>query len=56
MTHGQEEIQRVYDRMGIKFDEVLGESFYHDQLATVVEELQARGLSRESEGRVVRFS
>ena len=44
------DIQRVYDRLDIQFDVEYGESFYDDRLATVVEELEASGLARESEG------
>ncbi len=55
MEHGQKEIQRVYDRMNIKFDQVLGESFYHEQLGAVVDDFQQKGLSRESEGALCIF-
>ena len=43
-------IQQVYDRLGVEFDETLGESFYHDQLASVVDDLQTAGLASESDG------
>lgn len=46
----REDIQRTYDRLNIRFDLELGESFYHDRLASVVTDLEARGLARESEG------
>jgi arginyl-tRNA synthetase len=45
-----EDIQRIYRRLGVKFDEVLGESFYHDRLAAVVTDLERMGLARESGG------
>ena len=48
-------IQGVYDRLAIRFDVVLGESFYQPQLAAVVEDLQQRGLARESEGAICVF-
>ena len=44
------DIQRVYDRLDIQFDVEYGESFYDERLGTVVEELEASGLARESEG------
>ena len=44
------ELHRIYDRMGVKFDEELGESFYHEHLGAVVEDFQRRGLATESEG------
>lgn len=49
------EIRRIYDRLEIRFDVELGESFYHEQLAGVVDELVARGLARESEGAICVF-
>ena len=44
------EIDRIYDRLHVSFDHTLGESFYQPFLAGVVEDLQARGLARESRG------
>jgi arginyl-tRNA synthetase len=44
------DIERIYRRLGVTFDVTLGESFYHDRLAAVVSDLQARGIARESEG------
>ncbi len=44
------EIQKVYLRLGVRFDFELGESFYHDMLPKVVQELEARGLAVTSEG------
>jgi len=44
------EIDRLYDRLHVSFDHTLGESFYQPFLAGVVEDLQARGLARESRG------
>jgi len=44
------EIERMYGRLDIRFDHTLGESFYEDRLAPLVEELVARGIAQESEG------
>ncbi|MCP4081726.1 MAG: arginine--tRNA ligase [Planctomycetaceae bacterium] len=55
MEHGMQEIQRVYDRLDIKFDFVLGESFYHEQLSTVVDELISKEMATESEGALCVF-
>ena len=44
------DIERIYQRLNVKFDEVLGESFYHDRLARVVADLESQGLARESNG------
>jgi len=49
------EFNRIYNRLGVQFDLTRGESYYHDRLAGVVEELQAKGLARESEGALVVF-
>ena len=38
--------------MGVTFDETLGESFYHDRLGGLVDELVKRGIARTSEGAV----
>jgi arginyl-tRNA synthetase len=48
-------IQQVYDRLGVGFDHTLGESFYHDRLAAVVDDLLRRGIARESDGAVCVF-
>lgn len=44
------EIELMYRRLGVSFDVTLGESFYHDRLAAVVESLQQHGIARESDG------
>jgi len=47
------EFQTVYDRLGVHFDETLGESFYNPALPGVVAELLAAGIAIESEGAVI---
>lgn len=49
------EMQRIYDRLNIQFDVELGESFYHDRLAPVVDTLLEKGWARESEGAICVF-
>ncbi|WP_172200256.1 arginine--tRNA ligase [Saccharibacillus qingshengii] len=50
------EFNRMYERLGVSFDKVLGESFYNDKMGAVVEELRKKGLLEESEGaQVVRL-
>ncbi len=49
------DIDRIYRRLGVTFDHTLGESFYHDRLAGVVEDLARRGIARRSEGAVCVF-
>jgi arginyl-tRNA synthetase len=50
-----EAIEVIYRRLGVRFDHALGESFYHDRLAGVAEDLQRRGLARESDGALCVF-
>jgi arginyl-tRNA synthetase len=45
-----EEFDRQYQRLGVHFDHIWGESFYKDQLAPLLKDLKARGLLLESEG------
>ena len=46
-------LQAVYDRLGVRFDVQLGESFYDPMLASVVADLQDKGLAVASEGALV---
>ncbi len=48
-------IQGIYDQLNVSFDYQLGESFYHDRLAPVVEELKLKNLATQSEGAVCVF-
>ncbi|HXA80031.1 MAG TPA: arginine--tRNA ligase [Opitutaceae bacterium] len=47
--------QKIYDLLGIRFDVVLGESFYNDKLSQVYDELTASGLAQVSQGALVVF-
>ncbi|HVW20267.1 MAG TPA: arginine--tRNA ligase [Opitutaceae bacterium] len=47
--------QQIYDRLGIRFDQTLGESFYNDKVERIYRELQGHGLAAESEGALVVF-
>lgn len=49
------EFDRIYKRLGVRFDLMRGESYYNDRLQGVVETLQGRGLASESEGATVVF-
>ena len=51
----RQEIHRIYQRIGVTFDEELGESFYHNQLQSVVDEFLEKGLARESDGAICIF-
>ncbi len=52
----QVQFDAIYNRLGVKFDVTLGESFYNAQLPDVVRDLVARGIARESEGAIGVFS
>jgi arginyl-tRNA synthetase len=53
MPHCLNALQALYDRLGVRFDVQLGESFYDRMLAAVVADLQGKGLAVESEGALV---
>jgi arginyl-tRNA synthetase len=49
------EIEVMYQRLGVKFDHTLGESFYQDRLRGVVKDLEATGFAKESDGAICVF-
>jgi arginyl-tRNA synthetase len=51
----EDEINRMYRRLDVQFDHTLGESFYEDRLAPLVDELIERGIARPSDGAVCIF-
>jgi arginyl-tRNA synthetase len=51
----QAQFATIYQRLGVKFDQTLGESFYQPRLQSIVEELVAKGIARMSEGAVAVF-
>jgi arginyl-tRNA synthetase len=46
----REDIERIYRRLEVSFDHTLGESFYHDRLQSVVDDLSSKNIARESNG------
>ncbi|MBQ2714397.1 MAG: arginine--tRNA ligase [Clostridia bacterium] len=44
------EVEKLYERLGVKFDSYCGESFYNDKMQPVLDELEQKGLLTESEG------
>lgn len=52
----QKQFDTIYGRLGVKFDQTLGESFYNPWLGEVVNDLLARNIARESVGAVGVFS
>lgn len=45
-----QEFDRVYKRLGVSIDHVLGESFYEDKMPEVIDKLKEKDLLMESEG------
>jgi len=48
-------LQEIYDRLDVHFDLWLGESFYNDRLAPLVDDLLEAGIAEESEGAICVF-
>lgn len=52
----KKEFDKIYDRLGVKIEHCLGESFYEDKMERVIKELEKKGLVKESQGaRIVEF-
>jgi arginyl-tRNA synthetase len=49
------EFEKIYQRLGVNFDFILGESFYNAALKGIVQRLRDRGIAAESEGATVVF-
>lgn len=45
-----EEVNKIYDALNVEFDSYAGESFYNDKMQPIVDELNAKGLLKDSEG------
>lgn len=43
-------VNKIYKRLGVKFDSYNGERFYSDKMQPVIDELEEKGLIKESEG------
>lgn len=56
VDHSLREFERIYARLGVRFDLVRGESWYNDRLPELVARLEALGLARESDGALCVFS
>ena len=50
-----DEYNKLYNRMGITFDTYYGESFYHNMMPSVLDELVEKGLAVEDQGAKVVF-
>ncbi|GAA5496207.1 arginine--tRNA ligase [Rubritalea halochordaticola] len=49
-------LDKIYDRLEVTFDHWLGESYYNDALAPLVETMEKEGMARESDGALCVFS
>lgn len=49
-------LQKIYDRLDVRFDHWLGESFYNEMLPGLVEEFLEEGIAKESDGAICIFS
>jgi arginyl-tRNA synthetase len=45
--------EKIYKTLGVRFDLVLGESFYNEMLSGVVREALEKGVAKESEGAII---
>lgn len=48
-----DEFEAIYERVGVSFDVVRGESYYNDRLAELTDRLASSGVAVESEGALV---
>ncbi|MDD5738536.1 MAG: arginine--tRNA ligase [Candidatus Pacebacteria bacterium] len=44
------EFDRIYNLLGVKIDNVLGESFYQDKMQDIFEEMKKKNLTKQNEG------
>jgi arginyl-tRNA synthetase len=44
---------KIYDMLNVSFESYAGESFYNDKMQPVVDELQTKGLLKESDGAMI---
>ena len=47
------EFERMYAKLGVKFDTYRGESYYNNMMPGIVEKLQELGLAKESDGALI---
>ena len=47
------EVQKIYDRLNVKFDSYAGESFYNDKMQPIIDELKEKGLLKMSDGAAI---
>ena len=47
------EFDKIYQRLGVRFDEIRGESFYEPYLGSTIERVVASGVTEESQGALI---
>lgn len=52
-TASQRDLDKLYDRLDVHTDVTLGESFYNDRLASVIDKLVEKGIAVESQGALI---
>lgn len=52
-THSLAEFQRIYDILGVAFESSAGEAFYNDKMDAPIRALEAKGLTKMSEGALI---
>lgn len=51
----QNQFDEIYSRMGVTFDETLGESHYNDRLKPLADEMESLGIAQRSDGALLVF-
>ena len=49
------EFEKIYKRLGVKFDTSYGESFFEDKMKDVIDDVKKLGIAKESEGAYLVF-
>jgi arginyl-tRNA synthetase len=47
------EFDKIYQRLGVRFDEIRGEAYYESHLSPTIERIAAAGITEESQGALV---
>jgi arginyl-tRNA synthetase len=53
VRHSMDEFAKIYDLLDVRFDHVLGESFYADKVGEVIDEALRRGVAVEDQGALI---
>ncbi len=53
LHHSLLEFNAIYERLGVTFDQTLGESFYRDMVQGVTSDLLSRGIATQDQGAII---